>query len=469
MQCLQVRKGRCSLRMGLITRALAFACLVSPMARGAEAPREGSSSFNGVPTFARDVRPILEKRCQGCHRRDQVGPFGLENYEQARKRAFDIAAVAAERSMPPWGPVAGRGPRLRDDPSLLPQEVAVLQAWAEAGAPPGELAPEGSLRPSRESGWTLGTPDLVLEMPEEFEIPANGPDLYRCFVIPTGIRRDTYVSAVEYLPGNRRVVHHIMAFQDCRGAGRERDASDPGPGYTSYSGAGVEVDGDLGGWAAGNIPCRLPPGIGRPLLAASDLILQVHYHPSGKPEVDRTRIGIYFAREPVKQALHWANATNDTFRLPPGRKNIEVKAAWNVPVDVEVLAVTPHMHQLGKDFRMIAILPGGRSLDLLQIDSWDPTWQNTYYFEDRIPLPKGSIVKVVAHYDNSDHPRNPHRPPRSVGWGPEVTDEMCVGYIGIVRSGQDLTRPGARDDLFDLLADQYRRNQARLPRARQRR
>jgi hypothetical protein len=170
-----------------------------------------------------------------------------------------------------------RSPRAR---WLTREAVAVLDAWAEAGAPRGEE--RDSPTPAAFSdGWTLGTPDLVLEMTEDFHVPATGPDLYRCFVIPMNLRRDAYISAVEYRPGNRRVVHHIMAFLDSTGAGRERDAAEPGPGYTSYSGAGVEVEGDLGGWAAGNVPHLLPAGIGRLVAARSDALLQVHYHPSG--------------------------------------------------------------------------------------------------------------------------------------------------------------------------------------------
>jgi hypothetical protein len=365
--------------------------------------------------------------------------------------------------MPPWKPKPGGGPKLKHDPSMTEAEVSILDAWAEAGAPRGEEK-HAPTRPKFSEDWSLGKPDLVLEMGEDFRVPATGPDVYRCFVIPTNLRRDVHFSAVEYRPGNRRIAHHMMAFIDTAGAGRERDAAEPGPGYTSYSGAGVEVEGDIGGWAAGNVPAHLPDGIGRSLPARSDVILQVHYHPSGKPEIDRSRLGIYFCRKPVRQTLHWANATNTTFRLQPGHSSIEVKASWSVPVDVEALAVTPHMHQLGRDFRMSVTFPGGRSQDLLHIDSWDPNWQNTYYFEKRVPLPKGSTVKVVARYDNSAHPRNPHSPPKLVTSGPEVTDEMCVGYIGVVKKGQDLTRSQEKDDLYDILARQHvrtiRREQA---------
>ncbi len=437
--------------------------LCTPVTQGQE-PTGG----DGPPTFTRDVAPILQQRCQGCHRRDQIGPFVLETYEQTRKRATDIAAVAEDQSMPPWKPTAGVGPKLKHDRSLTAREIAVLTAWAEAGAPRGE--PEHMPSPARfPEGWALGAPDLVLEATEDFKVPASGPDVYRCFVIPTNLPRDVLISAVEYRPGNRRVVHHMMAFVDIHGYGRQRDAAEPGPGYSSYSGAGVEIAGDLGGWAAGNEATHLPDGIGRSLPRRSDVILQIHYHPDGKPEVDRTRLGIHFARKPVKQTLQWANASNYDFRLSPGNPNAEVRASWLVPVDVEALAVAPHMHQLGRDFRMSVTYPNGRQQDLIHIADWDPSWQNTYSFEAPIRLPKGSVVRVVAHYDNSPHSRNPHRPPRLVKWGPEVTDEMCVGYIGVVKEGQDLTRPGEKDDLFEILLKQHNKNKLREQTARRHR
>jgi hypothetical protein len=209
--------------------------LCTPVIQGKE-PTGG----DGPPTFTKDVAPILQQRCQSCHRRDQIGPFVLETYEQARKRATDIAVVAEDQSMPPWKPTAGVGPKLKHDRSLTAREIAVLTAWAEAGAPRGE--PEHMPSPARfPEGWALGEPDLVLETAEDFKVPASGPDVYRCFVIPTNLPRDVLISAVEYRPGNRRVVHHLMAFVDIHGYGRQRDAAEPGPGYTSYSGAGVEM------------------------------------------------------------------------------------------------------------------------------------------------------------------------------------------------------------------------------------
>ncbi len=361
--------------------------------------------------------------------------------------------MASERQMPPWKPAPGVGPRLKHDQSLSPQEIAVLEAWAESGSLKGD--PKDMPPPPRfATDWKLGPPDLILEPAEDFSIPASGPDTYRCFVLPTNLARDAYVSSIDFRPASARVVHHINAFLDTSGAARTRDEAEPGPGYTSFSGPGIAVYEDLGFWAGGHEPHHLPDGIGQRLPRQSDVILQVHYHPTGKPEVDRTRIGIYFSRVPVKQALHWSTASNANFLLPAGQSNIEVKASWNIPADVEVLAVSPHMHLLGRDMRMSVTLPNGRTQDLINIPDWDPSWQSAYFFQKRILLPTGSVVKVVAHFDNSDYPRNPNHPPKPVSYGFSATDEMCEGFIAVVKQNQDLTRPGAVDDLPLLFARQ---------------
>lgn len=421
------------------------------MAAGGPAPKVDK------PTFTRDVAPILQKHCQTCHRRGQVAPFPLETYEHARKRSSDIATVVAEKRMPPWKPAHGYGPELKDDRSLAPAEIAVLTAWAETGTPQGD--PKDLPPPVKyPEGWALGTPDLVLEMAEEYDVPASGPDIYRCFVIPTNLPKGVYLSAVEYRPGNRRVTHHMMAFIDTEGGARARDEADPGPGYTEFTGPGVEVFGDLGGWLAGTDPTHLPEGVGRFFPKKADVILQIHYHPSGRRESDRTQLGFYFSRKPVKQTLHWNNASCPDLVLPAGKARVQVKASWYVPVDVEVLAVTPHMHQLGHDMRVLAILPGGRKQHLIYIPDWDPAWQATYYFDKPVTLPKGSVVHIIGHFDNSAHPRNPHSPPQIVRWGHGVNEEMCIGYIGVVKKGQDLTRGDEKDDLFDIFLQQREKN-----------
>lgn len=446
-------------RLGLIA---GVALLITPVTAGQEpAPRKTP------PTFTKDVAPILQDKCARCHRAKQVGPFPLQTYEQARKRAADIANVAGDGVMPPWKPARGIGPALKHDQSLSPEETAILEAWAAAGAPYGD--PQHMPSPTRfTEDWKLGPPDLVLEPAADFPVPASGADLYRCFVVPTNLPRDTYISAIDFRPGNRRVVHHISAYLDTSGAARQRDKAEEGPGYTSFSGPGIPFYEELCFWNAGHDPSHLPKGIALGLPRRSDLILQVHYHPSGKPEVDRTRIGIYFSREPVRQVLHWNSASNFEFKLDPGKSDIEVVGTWFVPTDLEVLAVSPHMHLLGRDVRMSVKYPDGRSIDLISIPDWDPAWQNTYYFQKPIPLPKASIVTVIAHFDNSEHPRNPNKPPKLVKWGFNVTDEMCDGFIAVVKKGQDLVRHPGIDELHELFARQKIRNaqktMARQPR-----
>jgi hypothetical protein len=429
-------------------------------AAAADAPASAPAKPKEPPTYTRDVAPILQKRCQNCHRRHHVGPFALETYEQARKRAADIALVAGDRVMPPWKPAPGVGPKLKHDQSLTPAEIAILAAWAEAGAPQGDarhMPPPAQFAVD----WKLGTPDLILEADEDFEVPDSGPDVYRCFVVPTNLTRETFITAVDFRPGNRRVVHHVSAYIDVSGAARERDKAEKGPGYVSFSGPGIPAFEELCFWNAGHEPSHLPEGVGLRVPPQADIIIQVHYHPSGKPEADRTRLGFYFAREPIKQVLHWNQASNFEFRLPAGKDNIEVVGSWFVPADVEALAVSPHMHYLGRDMRMYVKYPNGKTLDLIHIPDWDPAWQNTYYFHQPIAIPKGSLVKVVAHFDNSAHARNPSQPPKAVKWGPSVDDEMCDGFIAVVKKGQDLIRHPGIDDLGELFARQRIRNAQR--------
>lgn len=413
---------------------------------------------DAAPTYTKDVAPILQQNCQECHRKGQIAPFGLETYDQARKRAADIADVAERRVMPPWKPEPGVGPGFQHDRSLSAQEIETLVAWSDAGAPEGK--PE-DLPPAPEfsEGWKLGQPDLILSPAEAYAVAASGPDVYRCFVIPTNLPADVAIRAIEYRPGNPRVVHHISTFIDTRGFGRHCDAQDPGPGYTSFAGPGFEVYGELGFWNAGSLPQPLPEGVGFQLPRGADVILQVHYHPSGKPETDQTELGLYLSREPIRQAMHWNDASNHQFTLKAGDANAEVAGSWYVPVDLQAHAVAPHMHNLGRDIRMSVTYPDGKTRDLIHIPRWDPGWQSTYYFAEPIALPAGSTVKVLAHFDNSaENPRNPHSPPRAIPSGYAVDNEMCVGYIAVTKAGQNLALPDARDDLHEIFERQRMKN-----------
>jgi hypothetical protein len=425
-------------------------------------PIPEAKPLSTTPTYSKEVVRILQQNCQECHRKGQVGPFILETYEQARERAEDIAAVAEDRTMPPWKAAPKVGPRFKHDRSLSDTDIATITAWADAGAPDGDPA---DLPPPRKFpvDWSLeGGPDVVVDIGTDYAVPAGGGDIYRCFVVPTSLSKDMYISGIEYQPGNRRVVHHVLAYVDTTGEARKKDSADPGPGYSCFSGPGVEIHGDLGGWAPGNQPTQLEEGIGRFLPKGGDIVVQVHYHPTGKPEVDRTRIGLRFARKPVRQILHWNAALNTDMKLPYGEPNTEIQASWKVPIDVIAHAVVPHMHLLGKDMLMSVTFPDGHARDLIKIDNWDFNWQYSYYFDQPIDLPKGSVVKVVAHYDNSAG--NPKRPKDmkagEVRWGEATTDEMCIGFVAVTKKGQDLTRPGEKDDLGDLFkaqADDFRK------------
>jgi hypothetical protein len=434
-----------------------------PQAEAVGCPMPEVADSGNRPTYCKDVAPILQQNCQECHRPGQVGPFALETYEQARKRASDIAAVALDRAMPPWKASPHFGLKFKDERTLSDQQIVTLVAWAEHDAPegnPADLPPPVTFP----EDWQLGRPDLVVDIGADYAVPADGEDIYRCFVVPSGLEKDQYVSAVEYRPGNRRVVHHILAFVDTSGKARERDQADPGPGYSCFGGPGEPIHGGLGGWAPGNLPHRLDDGLGRSLPRQSDIIIQVHYHPQGKPETDRSRIGIYFARKPVKQILHWGVVLNPELELPPGKSNVEVKAAWEVPVDVVAYNVSPHMHLLGHDMKISVKFPDGRTQDIIKIDDWDFNWQYTYNFEKPLDVPKGSLFSLVAHFDNSSsNPRNPRRDnPQLVKWGEATTDEMCIGFLGVTKKEQDLTKPGEKDDFLEILGKQAEELRAKL-------
>ncbi|WP_406698115.1 redoxin domain-containing protein [Singulisphaera sp. Ch08] len=406
-----------------------------------------------ITTYHRDVAPILRRSCQPCHQPGQSGPFSLITYTQAAKRADDLAAVTEQRLMPPWKPVPGLGPPLKHDRTLLASEIKTLQAWAAAGAPEGQPdleTPPVSVPPQE---WALGTPELVVEMDQPFQIPASGDDLYRCFVMPTALPKDRFLTAIEVKPGNPRVVHHTFGYVDTRGLGRQRDADDPMPGYPCFSGfTGDQIFGLLGGWTPGNDVHPFGAGIGLELPRNADVVMQVHYHPSGKPETDRTRLGLYLSKTPVRQALEWVSACPDVgkFRLPADDPEIQVVANLNVPIPVALHAMTPHMHWLGRRFRATVLLPGGRIQPLIAIDDWDFNRQDTYYLREPLSIPAGSIIQIEGLYDNSSrNPHNPNHPPEDVRWGEATTDDMLILFLALTQDGQDLTRPGARNTFME--------------------
>jgi hypothetical protein len=288
---------------------------------------------------------------------------------------------------------------------------------------------------------------LIVEMPEEYVVAAEGEDDYRHFVIPYRSDKHLFVEAVDVRPGNRSVVHHVIAYVDKSGKARELDAADPGPGYTRFGDVGFDVASVLGGWAPGNLPMKTPPGTGRWLPDQCDIVLQVHYYRNGVVERDRTKIGLYFSKNKQPVPVRGDMAINNKFVVPAGAKNYEVRAERKIKEPSYLFSVTPHMHLIGETMKVTAHLPDGSELPVIKVDDWDFNWQATYHFRQLQYLPAGTIVKLVATFDNSaENPNNPNDPPKNVGWGEKTTDEMCIAFLGLLHESEyDPEKQGPRD------------------------
>ncbi len=393
-------------------------------------------------TFTRDIAPILQANCQSCHRPGEIGPFSLLTYADANAWADLIKEYTARRAMPPWKPVDGFGD-FRDARRLTDTQIRTIAAWVDEGAPEGNPRAMPAARQFTE-GWMLGTPDLVLDAGEPYEVAAEGKDVYRNFVLPYVPDHDQWVKAVEVRPDQRAVVHHVIVYVDPRGKSLPLDAADPGPGYTSSGGGvGFFPAEFLGGWAPGNTPRRLDAGLGLKIPAHARLVLQVHYHKNGKLLHDRTRIGLHLAKEPIQREVRAFPVLNFRLAVPPGEARHEVSARFPVPADATVYSVIPHMHLLGREMKVTATLPDGATKPLVWIKDWDFNWQETYVFKEPVKLPKGSHVDLVAYYDNSSgNPNNPNNPPKQVTWGEETTDEMCVAFLGVSLDHEQLVTKG---------------------------
>ncbi len=396
-------------------------------------------------TYARDVAPILARSCETCHRAGQIGPMPLTTYTQAAAWRGDIKKWTSDRKMPPWKADPNCGD-FQDARTLPPHDIATLAKWADAGAPEGDPK-DLPAPPHFHDGWPLGQPDLVLQPSRPYHLEADGSDVYRCYVIPTDFTHDRYVSAVDVQPGNRSIVHHVIAFIDGSGASANLDGHEKEPGYTSFGGVGFAPTGSLGGWAPGITAHALPDGVATEVPAGARIVLQVHYHKDGKPETDFSRIGLYFAKTEVQKTLHIIPIIHG-LNIPAGDSHYTVTTLGvPSPVDFHLLAVTPHMHLLGRKMALTAILPGGAKVPLISVSDWDFNWQATYFYKKPIAFPKGTRVMMTATYDNSVHnPRNPNSPPKTTTWGEQTTDEMCIAFLHYTLDREHLAvrdNPGA--------------------------
>lgn len=401
------------------------------------------------PTFTKHIAPILFKNCATCHRPGEVAPFPLLTYEDAAKRADQLVRVTHNRYMPPWKPAPGYND-FQDARVLSDAEIATIAAWAKQGAPQGDpedLPPA----PHFPDGWQLGTPDLVIQLPHPFTVPAEGRDVYQCFVIPMGLVRDAAVTGMEFRAGNRRVVHHAILFLDSKGAARKKDAQTPEDGYKCFGGPGFLASGSLGGWAPGMTPHFLPEGTARPVPKGSDLVLQLHYHPDGKVETDQSQLGIYFAKTPTKKYFYAFPLPQLALEIPAGESHYKTGVSFTAPMDMDLVGVIPHMHLLGQEMKVTATLPDGTVKPLIYIDDWDFNWQGEYAFKSPVHVPKGTRFDLEAIYDNSDgNPNNPHFPPQQVKWGENTTDEMALAFLQFVTNNPDDRKTIRRELFFQL-------------------
>lgn len=383
-------------------------------------------------TFTRDVAPILYQHCASCHRPGEAAPFSLLTYADAAKRAALIAKVTARRYMPPWLPEPGYG-RFEGARLLSDRQIATLREWAATNAREGDSARLPPL-PRFPEGWHLSTPDLTVRMPNPFAVPADGPDLYQCFVIPLALDARKYVRAVEFRPEARRAVHHALFLLDSSGAARQH-----GESYPCFGAPGFLPSGALGGWTPGTGAVRRPEGSPATLHKGSALVMQVHYHPTGKPETDQSTLGLYFTDEPPRRQVMDIALGSRRIDIPPGERAYTVRDHFTTPVAVEAIGIIPHAHYICKEMRGWAMLPDGRKQWLLRIRDWNFNWQEQYRYAAPLELPAGTRFEMEFIYDNSEaNPRNPNHPPRRVLWGPATTDEMAGLHVQVVpRDAED--------------------------------
>lgn len=399
-------------------------------------------------TFNRHIAPIIYANCTTCHREGEVAPFPLENFAQTQRRAEMCASVCDDRLMPPWQAEPGFGHFLQER-FLSNRQIDLIKAWAEGDQ--NEGVDDNRLIPPKfpKSGWALGKPDLELKMPQPFSVPATGKDIYRYFVISNPLDRDLLLNAMDFKPGDKTVVHHMNSFVDFAGRARAMDAKDVEPGFSVFgTGSFMSYDGDsasgsvaLGGWVPGMGPVKTPKGHGIYIPKGGEVVIEIHYHLSGVATTDQSTLGLYFAKTPVDKYIDGTVIGTQDLKIEPGDKNYRRHFWMNIPADIDLIDVLPHMHYIGKSAKVEATLPDGNKVPLVNITNWDFRWQSLYTFREPIRLPKGSRIDAWFSFDNSkENFANPLPKPVQVGWGWETGDEMAevwLAYVPVNRAQAD--------------------------------
>ena len=443
--------------------ASVMALLVIYLAGSAPAGAEAIASARAggrTPTFNKDIAPILFENCSSCHHPGEVAPFALLTYADARKHSSEIAELTQNRQMPPWKPEHGYG-QFIGERRLTDEQIDVIQRWVKGGRPEGNAA-DLPAAPKYSDGWTLGKPDVVVKMPRAYTLKARGGDVQRSFVIPLNIPDDQYVEAVEFHPSNRKIVHHTLFYLDTSGKARAQDGADGEVGFGQGGGLGFIPAGGLGGWVPGMTPRRLPTGVARFMRHGADLVIQTHFHPSGKQETEQSTVALYFAKTPPKDLFisHMRLVDPRTLNIPAGESNFVHDAQFTVPTDVTLQGIFPHAHLVCKEVKVTGTLPGGQALPLIWIKDWDWGWQDDYVYAEPLKIPRGTVIRMHFVYDNSSaNEHNPSNPPRRVHWGEQTSDEMAIVFFDLLvdrqwaaafeqhKPGADSAAPPSRDKL----------------------
>ncbi|HEY3455610.1 MAG TPA: tetratricopeptide repeat protein [Bryobacteraceae bacterium] len=398
-------------------------------------------------TFSKDIAPVVFTHCAPCHHDGGSAPFPLTAFEDVSRHATQIVTVTQSRYMPPWPPE----PRFGDfagERSLTKDQIRLFAEWVAQGKPRGEPADLPS-PPHFTNQWQMGTPDLILRMAQPFRLPANGSDIFRNFVIPSGVNETKYVRGLELRLDNPRVVHHANVVLDRTQRLRKRNGEDGQPGFrgmdivTEAAPGNFDPDSHFLFWKPASVLRLEPDDLSWGLDPGTDLILNLHLQPTGKPETIQAEVGIYFAAHPPTRFPMLIQLEHDgAIDIPPGDREFTITDDLVLPVDVDVLAIYPHAHYLGKSVEAWAVLPGGARRWLIRIQDWDINWQAVYEYKHPIALPKGSRISMRITYDNSSaNPRNPNRPPKRVKTGDRSEDEMGHIWLQVLPKNKELRLP----------------------------
>jgi peroxiredoxin len=394
----------------------------SPVA-GCIIARASKPKDEGRITYTKHVARIIQAKCQHCHRPGEVGPMSLLTYKDAAAWSETIREVIKDNRMPPWHADSPYG-QFENDRRLSPTDRETLLTWLDAGTPKGN---EEDMPPPREftKGWMIGKPDVIFQMPVEYQVPADAPKggvPYQRFRIKTGFNEDRWVERAEARPGTPAVVHHIIIW-----------AIAPGEEFNPENPRAILLCGE----APGDMPLICPKGMAKKIPAGFDLIFEMHYTPNGIAQKDRSIAGMIFAKDPPKYYVRTHPVANDDFKIPAGANNYEVEQWYNFPEDSYLLNFMPHMHLRGKDFKYTVTYPDGRSEVLLWIPRYDFNWQSVYREVKPVFMPKGTRIHCVAHFDNSiNNPNNPDAT-KPVTWGDQTWEEMMIGWMDFAYERKD--------------------------------